>query len=102
MGVVRDLARHGRMAIAAVGLLEPFQGMFAEYEKARLMERYRRGRAPNVPGASGSVKVLSGAPFGYGTSARPSALGPLTRSPGTRRCWSLRCSAARRRVCGPH
>ena len=49
MRVVPDLVSHGRMAIAAVGLLEPFQGMFAEYEKARLMERYRRGRAPTCP-----------------------------------------------------
>ena len=53
MRVVRDLARHGRMAIAAVGLLEPFQGMFAEYEKAQLMERYRRGMAPTCPAPRG-------------------------------------------------
>ena len=40
-----------------------FQGMFAEYEKAQLMERYRRGKA--YRGRSGSVNVLGGAPFGY-------------------------------------
>jgi DNA invertase Pin-like site-specific DNA recombinase len=44
-------------------LLVQFQGMFAEYEKAQLMERYRRGKAYRA--RTGSVNVLSGAPFGY-------------------------------------
>ena len=37
--------------------------MFAEYEKAQLMERYRRGKTYRA--RAGSVNVLSGAPFGY-------------------------------------
>jgi site-specific DNA recombinase len=44
-------------------LLIQFQGMFAEYEKAQLMERYRRGKAHRA--RCGSVNVLGGAPFGY-------------------------------------
>jgi site-specific DNA recombinase len=44
-------------------LLVQFQGMFAEYEKAQLMERYRRGKAHRA--RTGSVNVLGGAPFGY-------------------------------------
>jgi site-specific DNA recombinase len=44
-------------------LMVQFQGMFAEYEKAQLMERYRRGKAHRA--RTGSVSVLSGAPFGY-------------------------------------
>ncbi|MFC5673711.1 recombinase family protein, partial [Streptomyces incanus] len=44
-------------------LLIQFQGMFAEYEKAQLMERYRRGKAYRA--RAGSVNVLGGAPFGY-------------------------------------
>ena len=44
-------------------LLVQFQGMFAEYEKAQLMERYRRGKTYRA--RTGSVNVLSGAPFGY-------------------------------------
>ena len=44
-------------------LLVQFQGMFAEYEKAQLMERYRRGKAYRA--RTGSVNVLCGAPFGY-------------------------------------
>ena len=37
--------------------------MFAEYEKAQLMERYRRGKAWRAK--TGSVNVLGGALFGY-------------------------------------
>src|SRR5580704_9208813 len=44
-------------------LLVQFQGVFAEYEKAQLAERYRRGKAWRAK--SGSVNVLSGAPYGY-------------------------------------
>ena len=44
-------------------LLVQFQGMFAEYEKAQLMERYRRGKSYRA--RTGSVNVLGGAPFGY-------------------------------------
>jgi site-specific DNA recombinase len=44
-------------------LLIQFQGMFAEYEKAQLMERYRRGKAYRA--RAGSASVLGGAPFGY-------------------------------------
>jgi site-specific DNA recombinase len=44
-------------------LMVQFQGMFAEYEKAQLMERYRRGKAYRA--RAGSVNVLGGAPFGY-------------------------------------
>ena len=44
-------------------LMVQFQGMFAEYEKAQLMERYRRGKAHRA--RCGSVNVLGGAPFGY-------------------------------------
>jgi hypothetical protein len=40
-----------------------FQGMFAEYEKAQILERSRRGKAHRAK--TGSVNVLSGAPFGY-------------------------------------
>ena len=44
-------------------LLVQFQGMFVEYEKAQLAERYRRGKAWRA--RTGSVNVLGGAPFGY-------------------------------------
>jgi site-specific DNA recombinase len=44
-------------------LMVQFQGMFAEYEKAQLMERYRRGKTYRA--RAGSVNVLGGAPFGY-------------------------------------
>ena len=44
-------------------LLVQFQGMFAEYEKAQIMERYRRGKTHRAK--TGSINVLCGAPFGY-------------------------------------
>ena len=44
-------------------LLVQFQGIFAGYEKAQLAERYRHGKAHRA--RTGSVNVLSGAPFGY-------------------------------------
>jgi site-specific DNA recombinase len=44
-------------------LLIQFQGMIAEYERAQIAERTRRGKAHR--GRAGTVNVLSGAPFGY-------------------------------------
>jgi site-specific DNA recombinase len=44
-------------------LLLQVQGMMAEYERAKIIERHRRG---NLHAArAGSVNVLSGAPYGY-------------------------------------
>lgn len=44
-------------------LLLQFQGMIAEYEKAQIIERTRRGKVHRAK--AGSVNVLSGAPYGY-------------------------------------
>jgi site-specific DNA recombinase len=44
-------------------LLVQVQGVIAEYEKAQILERTRRGKAHRAK--AGSVNVLSGAPFGY-------------------------------------
>ena len=44
-------------------LLLQMQGMFAEYERAKIMERSRRGKRHAAD--RGSVNVLSGAPYGY-------------------------------------
>ncbi len=44
-------------------LLLQMQGMFAEYERAKIMERSRRGKRHGA--TRGSVNVLSAAPFGY-------------------------------------
>lgn len=44
-------------------LLVQVQGMIAEYERALIAERCRRGKLHR--GQSGSVNVLSGAPYGY-------------------------------------
>src|SRR5690242_2617017 len=44
-------------------LLLQVQGMIAEYERAKILERSRRGKRHAAQG--GSVSVLSGAPYGY-------------------------------------
>ena len=44
-------------------LLVQFQGMIAEYERAQIAERTRRGKRHRAK--AGSVNVLSGAPYGY-------------------------------------
>ena len=44
-------------------LLVQFQGMIAEYERAQILERSRRGKRHRA--RAGEVSVLSGAPFGY-------------------------------------
>lgn len=44
-------------------LLVQFQGMIAEYERAQILERSRRGKRHRAQ--QGSVSVLSGAPYGY-------------------------------------
>ena len=44
-------------------LLVQFQGMIAEYERAQIIERTRRGKTHRA--RQGTVNVLSGAPFGY-------------------------------------
>ena len=44
-------------------LLLQFQGMIAEYERAQIAERSRRGKRHRAH--QGSINVLSGAPYGY-------------------------------------
>lgn len=44
-------------------LLVQFQGMIAEYERAQIAERCRRGKRHRAQ--QGTVNVLSGAPYGY-------------------------------------
>ena len=44
-------------------LLLQVQGMIAEYERAKIMERSRRGK--RYAAKNGQISVLSGAPYGY-------------------------------------
>lgn len=44
-------------------LLLQIQGMIAEYERAKIMERSRRGKIHAAN--KGSINVMSGAPYGY-------------------------------------
>jgi site-specific DNA recombinase len=70
--LVEELARHGvetvfmkapQTATAEDQLLVQFQGMIAEYERAQILERSRRGKRHRA--RQGQINVLSGAPYGY-------------------------------------
>src|SRR6266567_1726809 len=52
-----------RARVAEDGLLLQVQGVMAEYERAKILERSRRGKRHGAH--LGNVAVLSGAPFGY-------------------------------------
>jgi site-specific DNA recombinase len=49
-------------------LLLQVQGMMAEYERAKIIERHRRGKLHAA--RAGTVNVLSGAPYGYHYSSK--------------------------------
>ena len=70
--LIEELARQGvetlfvkapQGASAEDQLLVQFQGMIAEYERAQILERSRRGKRHRAH--SGEVSVMSGAPYGY-------------------------------------
>src|SRR5712691_4816483 len=70
--LIEEFARHGvetvfvkspQGATAEDQLLVQFQGMIAEYERAQILERSRRGKRHRAQ--TGEVSVLSGAPYGY-------------------------------------
>jgi len=70
--LIEELARNGVEALfikapqgdsAEDQLLVQFQGMIAEYERAQILERSRRGKRHRAH--SGEVSVMSGAPYGY-------------------------------------
>src|SRR5579863_5443043 len=70
--LIEELARHGvetlfvkapQGASAEDQLLVQFQGMIAEYERAQILERSRRGKRHRA--RAGQINVLSGAPYGY-------------------------------------
>ena len=70
--LIEELSRHGvdtvflkapQAATAEDQLLVQFQGMIAEYERAQILERSRRGKRHRA--REGQVNVLSGAPYGY-------------------------------------
>jgi site-specific DNA recombinase len=70
--LIEELARNGveilfvkapQGSSAEDQLLVQFQGMIAEYERAQILERSRRGKRHRAQ--SGEVSVMSGAPYGY-------------------------------------
>ena len=63
VGVETLFVRTPRGSTPEDELLVQFQGMIAEYERAQILERSRRGKRHRA--RQGEVSVLSGAPFGY-------------------------------------
>jgi site-specific DNA recombinase len=70
--LIEELARHGVETLfvkapqgdsAEDQLLVQFQGMIAEYERAQILERSRRGKRHRAH--PGEISVMSGAPYGY-------------------------------------
>jgi len=70
--LMEEFARHGvetvfikspQASTPEEQLLVQFQGMIAEYERAQIAERTRRGKKHRAK--TGLVNVLSGAPYGY-------------------------------------
>src|SRR5271165_6050594 len=70
--LIEELARNGVETLfikapqgssAEDQLLVQFQGMIAEYERAQILERSRRGKRHRAH--AGEVSVMSGAPYGY-------------------------------------
>jgi site-specific DNA recombinase len=70
--LIEELARNGVETLfikapqgssAEDQLLVQFQGMIAEYERAQILERSRRGKRHRAQ--AGEVSVMSGAPYGY-------------------------------------
>src|SRR6202140_941645 len=70
--LIEEFARHGVETLFVKSpqgnspedqLLVQFQGMIAEYERAQILERSRRGKRHRAH--AGEVSVMSGAPYGY-------------------------------------
>jgi site-specific DNA recombinase len=70
--LIEELARHGvetrflkapQATTPEDQLLVQFQGMIAEYERAQILERSRRGKRHRA--RAGEISVLGGAPYGY-------------------------------------
>ena len=63
LGVEMVFLNHTTGETAEDHLLLQMQGMIAEYERAKILERSRRGKRHAA--REGKVSVLSGAPYGY-------------------------------------
>jgi site-specific DNA recombinase len=70
--LIEEFARHGVETVfvksphgdsAEDQLLVQFQGMIAEYERAQILERSRRGKRHRAQ--AGEISVMSNAPYGY-------------------------------------
>jgi DNA invertase Pin-like site-specific DNA recombinase len=98
--LIEEFSRHGvetvfqqspQTATAEDRLLLQLQGMMAEYERAQILERCRRGKRHRA--RQGQVSVLSGAPYGYHyvrKSEQAAAYYEIIRGGGGRRAQGVR------------
>ncbi|MER9845297.1 recombinase family protein [Mesorhizobium australicum] len=92
--LTEEFARHGVETIFIKAphagtpedqLMLQFQGMIAEYERAQILERSRRGKRHRAK--AGEVSVLGGRPTAIATSARRPKRRRVTRLTPPRRQW---------------
>jgi len=100
--LTEEFARHGVETIFLKAphsgtpedqLMLQFQGMIAEYERAQILERSRRGKRHRAK--AGEVSALGGAPYGYRYIRKTRDAPALTRStPSKRRScgWCTTCT----------
>jgi DNA invertase Pin-like site-specific DNA recombinase len=103
--LIEEMARNGvetlfvkapQGASAEDQLLVQFQGMIAEYERAQILERSRRGKRHRAQ--SGEVSVMSGLRMAIAISARPTRRPPRTPCMNPRPVWysaCMRCTQSR-------
>src|SRR5258706_7224676 len=81
-------------------LLLQVQGMIAEYERAKILERSRRGKRHGAQ--VGKVSVLGGAPYGYRyVTKQEGTERPALRSCGRRPAWCARSSSGSGEIAAP-
>src|SRR3954469_3091973 len=98
--LVEEFARAGMEVVflnrpigqsAEDNLLLQLQGMFAEYERTKMLERSRRGKRHLA--RAGVASVMARAPFGYRYVGREAGGGvPVSTWPRTKPRWSARSS----------
>src|SRR5207249_6003101 len=88
-GVETLFVRAPQGASAEDQLLVQFQGMIAEYERAQILERSRRGKRHRAQ--AGEISVMSGAPYGYRYIRKSDEAPPRIPCGKTRRVWCVEC-----------
>ena len=90
-GVEIVFLNHSLGATPEEDLLLQVQGMIAEYKRAKILERSRRGKRHAA--RRGSVNVLSGAPYGSTSPRRKAVARRTIRSSSRKHVWLSKSSS---------